>query len=247
MPKPWTVSLGETAEIVAERCGIDRESQDRFALASHRRAVAAWESGAFVDEVVPIEVPARGRAPADVVARDEGPRPETSLEALAQLPSVFRPNGTVTAGNSSPLNDGAAALLLASEAAVRRFGWTPLARLVAGAVAGVEPDTMGLGPVPASRAALRRAGLRVSDLDLVELNEAFAAQALACIRALELDPERINVYGGAIALGHPLGCSGARLMTTLVHEMRRRRARYGLVTLCVGVGQGEATIIERIE
>jgi len=245
MPKPWTVSLGETAEIVAERYGIDRESQDRFALASHRRAVAAWESGAFVDEVVPIEVPARGRAPADVVARDEGPRPETSLEALAQLPSVFRPNGTVTAGNSSPLNDGAAALLLASEAAVRRFGWTPLARLVAGAVAGVEPDTMGLGPVPASRAALRRAGLRVSDLDLVELNEAFAAQALACIRALELDPERINVYGGAIALGHPLGCSGARLAGTLAHALRRHGGRYGLATLCIGVGQGIALILER--
>lgn len=245
MPSHWTVSLGETAEIVAERCGIDRESQDRFAWESHRRAVAAWEAGVFADEVVPIEVPGRGRAAPAVVARDEGPRPDTSLEALGRLPPVFRPDGTVTAGNASPLNDGAAALLLASEEALRRFGWTPLARLVAGAVAGVEPDTMGLGPIPATRAALQRAGLRAADLDVIELNEAFAAQALACLRTLDLDPERVNVHGGAIALGHPLGCSGARLAGTLAYALRRRGGRYGLATLCIGVGQGIALILER--
>lgn len=237
-------SMGETAENVAVKYGIGREAQDRFALESHRRAAKAWERGAFDREVVPVEVPQRKGAPV-LFTRDESIRPETTLEALAKLPPVFRKGGTVTAGNSSPLNDGAAAVLIASESVVRRYGLTPLARIVSNAVAGVEPGLMGLGPIPAVRMALARAGLRTGDVGTVELNEAFAAQALACIQDLELDPARVNPDGGAIALGHPIGASGARIVATLVHRMQREGHRYGLAALCIGVGQGIATVFER--
>ncbi len=238
-------AMGETAENVAERYGIDREEQDRFALESHRRAVAAWEAGRFADEVVEVPVPQR-RGEALLFARDEGPRADTSLEKLAKLGAAFRQGGSVTAGNSSSLNDGAAALLLASEEAARRHGLRPLARFAGGAAAGVDPRYMGIGPVPAVRKLLARLGVSVGEVDRVELNEAFAAQSLACIRELELDPERVNVNGGAIALGHPLGCSGARILTTLVHELRRSETRYGLASMCVGVGQGVAALVERV-
>lgn len=238
-------SMGETAENVAERYGIAREEQDRFAYESHRRAVSAWESGRFADEVVGVLVPQKRGEPW-LVARDEGPRADTSLEKLAKLPPVFRKGGTVTAGNSSSLNDGAAALVLASEEAARRHGLTPMARFLGGAAAGVDPRYMGIGPVPAVRKLLARLGVRIVEIDRVELNEAFAAQSLACIRDLELDPERVNVNGGAIAIGHPLGCSGARILTTLVHELRRSGGRYGLATMCVGVGQGAAALVERV-
>ena len=241
-----TDSMGETAENVARDYGIDRARQDEFALESHRRAVAAIQEGRFKDEIVAVEVPRRGGDPL-VVDTDEPPRPDTSLDKLARLKPAFRPaDGTVTAGNSSGMNDGAAAVLLASERAVEQRGWDPMARVVTTAVAGVEPRVMGIGPVIAARKALTRAGLTVDDLDLVELNEAFAAQSLACIDELALDPTKVNVNGGAIALGHPLGCSGARILTTLVHEMDRREARFGLATMCIGVGQGIATIVERI-
>ncbi|GIU91424.1 MAG: acetyl-CoA acetyltransferase [Acidimicrobiia bacterium] len=241
------LAMGETAEEVARLDGIGREEQDLFALESHRRAVAAQEEGRFREEIVPIEAPQdhRGRV-VELVDTDEGPRKDTSLEALARLRPVFREGGTVTAGNASPMNDGAAAVLLATEEGLRRFGLTPMARIVASAVAGVHPDIMGIGPVPATRKALARAGSTVDDLDLVELNEAFAAQSLACIRRLGLDPAKVNVNGGAIALGHPLGCSGARILTTLVHEMRRRGARHGLATMCIGVGQGIALVVEGV-
>lgn len=238
-------SMGETAENVAERYGIAREEQDRFAYESHRRAVSAWESGRFADEVVGVLVPQKRGEPW-LVARDEGPRADTSLEKLAKLPPVFRKGGTVTAGNSSSLNDGAAALVLASEEAAHRHGLTPMARFLGGAAAGVDPRYMGIGPVPAVRKLLARLGVRIVEIDRVELNEAFAAQSLACIRDLELDPERVNVNGGAIAIGHPLGCSGARILTTLVHELRRSGGRYGLATMCVGVGQGAAALVERV-
>ncbi len=244
-----TLALGETAELVAERHGITREEQDRFALESQRRAAAAIAAGRFADEIVPVPLPPARRGGADApseFAVDEHPRPETTLEALARLRPVFRPGGTVTAGNSSGVNDGAAALLIGTREAARRRGLAPLARIVSMAVAGVDPSVMGLGPIPASRAALARAGISVADLDLVELNEAFASQAIACIRELGLDPQRVNVNGGAIALGHPLGASGARILTTLVHELRRRRGRYGLATMCIGVGQGIATVIEAL-
>ena len=241
------ISLGETAEKVASDYGVTRDDQDSFSLASHRRAVAAQEAGRFDAEIVPIEAPAgpKGRTMA-LIGRDEGPRPDTSMEALAKLRPVFVKGGTVTAGNSSPMNDGAAGLILATAAGLERTGLAPMARLVSSAVAGVHPDVMGIGPVPASRTALARAVLEVSDLDLVELNEAFAAQAVACRDELGLDPDRLNVNGGAIALGHPLGCSGARIVTTLVHELARRRARYGLATMCIGVGQGIALVVERV-
>jgi 3-oxoadipyl-CoA thiolase len=239
-----THAMGETAEEVARDYGVSRKDQDRFALESHRRAVAAASEGRFADEIVAVEIPQRKGAPI-LVSADEPPRPDTSLDALAGLKPAFAADGTVTAGNSSGINDGAAALLLASEPAGRQCGWTPIARVVASAVAGVEPRVMGLGPIYATRKALKRAGLQIEDLGLVELNEAFAAQSLACIRELDLDPEIVNVNGGAIALGHPLGCSGARILTTLVHEMARREVRYGLATMCIGVGQGIATIIER--
>jgi 3-oxoadipyl-CoA thiolase len=242
-PDHWTVALGETAENVAESFGIDREAQDGFALESQRRAAAAMEAGRFDQEVVPVEVPGR-RGQATVVDRDEHPRPETTMEALAGLPPVFRENGTVTAGNASGLNDGAAALLVTSSTYASSAGLRPLARYLASAVVGVEPHYMGLGPVPATRRVLARAGLSIRDVDLVELNEAFAAQSLACIHELELDPAKVNVNGGAIALGHPLGCSGARITTSLVHELRRRGGGIGLVTMCIGVGQGIATLFE---
>lgn len=242
-----TLALGETAEVVAERYGISREEQDRFALQSQQRAAAASAEERFNAEIVPVPVPsARRDQPPALVALDEHPRPETTLEALAKLRPAFKANGTVTAGNSSGVNDGAAALLLATPTAIKRHGLTPMARIVSMATAGVEPQTMGLGPIPATRRALERAGLRASDLDLIELNEAFASQAIACMRDLHLDPARVNVNGGAIALGHPLGASGARILTTLVHELRRRGGRYGLATMCIGVGQGIATVIEAV-
>jgi 3-oxoadipyl-CoA thiolase len=237
-------SMGETAENVAHDYAIPRRRQDEFALESHRRAVAASDEGRFKDEIVPVEVPRRRGEPV-VVDRDEPPRPDTSMAALGALEPAFDPQGSVTAGNSSGLNDGASALLLASPEALAAEGWKPLARVVATAVAGVEPRVMGLGPIYATRKVLARAGLSLDDIDLVELNEAFAAQSLACIDELGLDPSTVNVNGGAIALGHPLGCSGARILTTLVHEMARREARYGLATMCIGVGQGIATIVER--
>jgi acetyl-CoA acetyltransferase family protein len=237
--------MGATAEINGRDYSVSREEQDMFALESHRRAVEARDSGRFDAETIPIEVPVRKGEPVSVI-RDEPPRPDSSLEKLSRLRPAFQEGGTVTAGNSSSLNDGAAAVLLASEAAVAENGWRPMARVVTSAVAGVEPRRMGIGPVYATRKALKRAGLELDQIDLVELNEAFAAQSLACIKELGLDRERVNVNGGAIALGHPLGCSGARILTTLVHEMCRREARYGLATMCIGVGQGIATVIERV-
>jgi 3-oxoadipyl-CoA thiolase len=241
------ITLGQTAERVAAQYGITREDQDVFALASHRRAVEAEAGGRFKAEIEPIEVPADARHRSRVtIDRDEGPRADTSLEALARLPAVFEEGGTVTAGNSSPMNDGAAAVLLATEKGVERFGLEPMARVVSAGAAGVHPDVMGIGPVPASEKALARGGLTASDLDLVELNEAFAAQAVASMRLLNVDHEIVNVNGGAIALGHPLGASGARILATLVHELGRRRARYGLAAMCIGVGQGVAMVIERV-
>ena len=228
-------SMGETGENVAERYGITREEQDAFALQSHRRWAAAQEAGRFADELVPV----------GNVDRDEHPRPDTSLEKLGALRPAFREGGTITAGNASGINDGAAAVVLASEDKARELRAEPLGRFVASAVAGVDPRYMGIGPVPAVRKLLARAGIEASDLDLVELNEAFASQSLQVIRELGLDPERVNVNGGAIALGHPLGMSGARLVVSLLHELRRRGGRYGLATLCVGVGQGQAAIFER--
>jgi 3-oxoadipyl-CoA thiolase len=240
-----THAMGETAEEVARDYDVARTDQDAFALESHRRAVAAQEEGRFKDEIVAVEIPQR-KGDAVVVDTDEPPRPDTSLEKLARLKPAFASEGTVTAGNSSGINDGASAVLLASQGAANAAGWEPLARVVTSAVAGVEPRVMGLGPIFATRKALARAGLSIEDIDLVELNEAFAAQSLACIRELGLDPGRVNVNGGAIALGHPLGGSGARILTTLMHEMVRREARYGLATMCIGVGQGIATIVERV-
>lgn len=236
-------SMGETAENVVEQCGVSREDQDAFAVSSQQRWSAAHAAGRFADEIVPIETPT---GPFDT---DEHPRPDATIESLAKLKPAFKrdASGSVTAGNSSGINDGAAALLVMSEARARELGMKPMARMVASAVAGVDPATMGLGPIPASRRALERAGIGVDDLDLVELNEAFAAQALPVIRELGLDPERVNVNGGAIAIGHPLGASGARLTATLLHEMRRRGARYGLATMCIGVGQGIAAVFESVE
>ena len=228
-------SMGETGENVAERWGVSREDQDAFAAESQRRWAEAAEAGRFDEELVPV----------GELARDEHPRPGTTLETLAGLKPAFRKGGSVTAGNSSGLNDGAAALVLASEERARELGVEPLGAFVAGAVTGVDPRVMGVGPVPAVRKLLARAGIEVGDLDLVELNEAFASQSLAVIRELGLDPERVNVNGGAIALGHPLGMSGARLVVTLLHELRRRGGRYGLATLCVGVGQGQAALFDR--
>ena len=244
MRADWTISLGETAEEVAARWSISREEQDAFALDSQQRAAAAIEAGRFADEIEPVVVQERGGSRA--VERDEHPRPETTADSLAKMKPAFRrEGGTVTAGSSSGINDGASALIVASARAVSEAGLQPMARIVATAVAGVSPEIMGIGPVPAVRKALARAGLSMDDIDLVELNEAFAAQALACMRELGIDRERVNVNGGAIALGHPLGASGARIMTSLVHEMRKRGARYGLATMCIGVGQGIATIVER--
>ncbi|RAQ96269.1 3-oxoadipyl-CoA thiolase [Thermogemmatispora tikiterensis] len=241
----YPYSMGETAENVAERYGISREEQDRYALRSHQRAVAAQQDGRFAEEIVPVPIPQKKGEPG-LVSKDEHPRPDTSLEKLAALKPAFREGGTVTAGNSAGINDGAAALVMMSESRARALGLRPRARIVATAVAGVDPAYMGLGPIPATRKALQRAGLSIHDLDLIELNEAFAAQVLQCVRELEIDEEKLNVNGGAIALGHPLGCSGARIMVTLLHELERRGGRYGLATMCIGVGQGIATIIERL-
>ena len=238
-------SMGETAENVAERHSVTREEQDAFALTSHQRAVAAIDAGRLREEIVPVQAPA-GKAGTVTVDTDEQPRRDTTMEKLANLKPVFRKGGSVTAGNSAGINDGATALVLASRARAEREGWPIRARILTSAVAGVDPAYMGLGPIPSSRKALQRAGLTADDLDLIELNEAFAAQAIPCMRELGLDPERVNVNGGAISLGHPLGCSGARLVTALVHELERRGGRYGLATMCIGVGQGIAAIIERI-
>jgi 3-oxoadipyl-CoA thiolase len=239
------ISLGETAENVAEQYGITREMQDEFALASQQKYAQALAEGKFKDEIVPVEIKGR-KGEVTIVDQDEHPRPGTTMEQLAKLKPVFRQGGTVTAGNSSGINDGAAALLLAEEETARQLGLKPRARVIASAVAGVDPSVMGLGPIPATRKVLKKAGLSIEDIDLIEINEAFAAQAVACMRELGMDPEKVNVNGGAIALGHPLGCSGARLMTTLLYEMEKRQVRYGLVTMCIGVGQGIATIIERV-
>ena len=238
------ISMGETAENVAEKHGISRADQDAFALESQRRAAAAWAEGAFEGEIAAVSVPQKKGDPI-LVSRDESVRADTSIEALAKLRPVFRKGGSVTAGNSSPINDGAAALLLASASVVSREKLTPLARVVASQTAGVDPSFMGEGPIPAVKKLLSRTGHGVGDLDLVELNEAFAAQSLACVRALSLDPSRVNVRGGAIALGHPIGCSGARIACTLLHAMRARGANLGLASLCIGVGQGIATLFER--
>jgi 3-oxoadipyl-CoA thiolase len=238
-----TESMGETAENVAERYGVSREDQDAFAVESHRRATAAAEAGRFDEELVTVDVPQPKGDPVTVHA-DEGPRPDTTPERLAALRPVFREGGSVTAGNSSQINDGAACLVLATEERARELGREPLARIVSSGAAGVDPGYMGIGPVPATRKALERAGLGADDIDLVELNEAFASQVLASMRELGFDHERLNVNGGAIALGHPLGCSGARLLGTLAFELRRRGGRYGLATMCIGVGQGLAAVIE---
>jgi 3-oxoadipyl-CoA thiolase len=247
MPREWTISLGETAEVVAKTYGISRDQQDAFALESQRRAQQALERCVFNDEIVPVEVPRHdgGTAGRQIVDRDEHPRPDVTRESLAKLKPAFAKDGTVTAGTSSGINDGAAALLILAGRQEGRTAGPPLARIVATAVAGVDPSRMGLGPIPATRKALQRAGLQVTELDLVELNEAFAAQALACIKDLELDPARVNIYGGAIALGHPLGCTGAKVLATLVHALTRTGGRYGLATMCIGVGQGIAMIVER--
>jgi 3-oxoadipyl-CoA thiolase len=244
---PHTEAMGETGENVAEEHDVSREDQDEFALRSHQLAVAAWDEGRFEGQVIPVPTPPakRGEEPG-LVERDESPRADTTLEALAKLRPAFREGGTVTAGNSSSLNDGAACLLVGNEAAAAEFGLEPIARVVSIGVAAVEPRLMGLGPIPAIHNALKRADLRIDDLDLIEINEAFASQAIACERELGFERERFNVNGGAIAIGHPLGCSGARLTGTLANELRRRSGRYGVAALCVGVGQGVATIIENV-
>jgi 3-oxoadipyl-CoA thiolase len=236
-----TLQMGETAERVAQKYEVSREDQDMFALRSHQCAVAAQQSGRLAEEIVPVVVPQR-KGDALLLSADEGPRPDTSLEALAKLRPAFAEHGSVTAGNSSSLNDGATALVLMSAAKAKERGLRPLARLVSAAPAGVHPDYMGIGPVPSSLKALEQAGLHPSDIGVVELNEAFASQSLACMRLLGLDEEKVNVNGGAIALGHPLGSSGARLVSTLVREMVHRDAEYGLATMCIGVGQGIASI-----
>ncbi len=238
------IAMGETAENVAARHGVSREDQDRFALESQRRAKAAADDRAFVAEIVPVEVPQR-KGPPVVVDRDEAPRPGTTLEALSRLEPAFRKPGTVTAGNSSGINDGAAALLLVEESTAARLDLPVLATVGPAGTAGVDPAYMGLGPIPATRKALERAGWAIGDVELAEINEAFAAQVLPCLRELDLDPARVNVHGGAIALGHPLGASGARIATTLLHAMVRRGAKRGLATMCVGVGQGVTVLFER--
>jgi len=240
----YPYSMGETAENVARQWHIAREAQDMFALQSQQKYFAALEKGIWKEEIVPVEV-SEAKGSKHIADTDEHPR-QTTLEKLASLKPAFAKNGTVTAGNSSGINDGAAAILLASEAAVKKYNLTPMARVIAMAVAGVDPAIMGIGPVPATQKALQRAGLSVADMDLIELNEAFAAQSLACIEDLGLNPDKVNVNGGAIALGHPLGCSGVRISTTLVHELKRRKGKYGLATMCIGVGQGAAVIYENI-
>jgi len=238
------ITLGETAEKVAEQFDVTRDDQDAFAFASQMKCKDAVASGRFDAELIPVRVE-QGKKVVEL-ADDEAPRPDTTRETLAKLKPAFKAGGTVTAGNSSPLNDGAAALLVCSAEAAAKHGWTPMARVVTSATFGVDPSVMGIGPIGATRKALERAGIGVADLDLVELNEAFAAQSVACVRELGIDPEIVNVNGGAIALGHPLGCSGARIATTLLHELRRRGGRYGLATMCIGMGQGIATVFERV-
>ncbi len=240
------ISLGETAERVADQWHVSREAQDELALASQQRAAAAAANGIFAEEIVPVSIPQRSGAPI-VVDRDEHPRPDTSAAALAKLKPAFAADGTVTAGNASGINDGAAALLVVESERARALGLKPYARIVATAVAGIDPSVMGAGPIPAIRKLLERTGLTVADIDRVELNEAFASQAVACITELGLDPAKTNVHGGAIALGHPLGASGARMATTLVRELRRSGGRYGIAAMCVGVGQGIAMLVERVE
>jgi 3-oxoadipyl-CoA thiolase len=239
------INNGETAENVAEKYQVTRQEQDDFALGSHLKAVRAHEQGRLKDEMVPFEMAQRKGSPL-VFDKDEGPRADTSLEKLAALQPAFKKGGTVTAGNSSPLSDGAAALLLTTPQKAEQLKLKPMVRILASAAAGVHPNYMGIGPIPATQKALKRAGLTIDQIDLVELNEAFASQVIACIRELGIDPTKLNVNGGAIALGHPLGCSGARLMTTLIHEMKKRGSRYGLATMCIGVGQGIATVVESV-
>ncbi len=238
----WRISLGETAEVVAEKYGISREEQDQFALRSQEKAKAALDEGVFGDEIVPVPVPQR-KGPDVEFSQDEHPR-DVTMEQLGKLKPAFKKGGTVTAASSSGINDGAAALLVLSEESATATDTKPVARVVSSAVAGVDPSCMGLGPIPATKKALERAGLGIDDIDLVEINEAFAAQSIACIRDLKLDVEKVNIYGGAIALGHPLGGTGAKLLTTLVHALKRSGGRYGLVTMCIGVGQGIAMIVE---
>jgi 3-oxoadipyl-CoA thiolase len=243
MKKEWTVSLGMTAENVAKQWGITRQQQDAFAAESQRRAAAAMKNGVFDQEIVPVEIPRKKGDPV-VVRVDEHPRPDTTVEKLAALKPAFAADGSVTAGNSSGINDGASAVLVVSPDAAGNA--RPLARIVTTAVAGVDPSVMGIGPIPATRKALARAGMTIDQIDLIELNEAFAAQGLACMRDLEMDPAKVNIYGGAIATGHALGSSGSRLLTTLVHALHRENKRYGLATMCIGVGQGIAMIVERV-
>lgn len=238
-------SMGETAENVAEKYHISREAQDAFAFGSQQKYAAAHATGRFAREIVPVSIPQRKGEP-KLVQHDEPPRPDTTLEKLAALKPVFRTGGTVTAGNSSPINDGAAALLLADESAIQEFKLTPRARVVQAAAAGVDPAIMGIGPVPAIQKLVARSGISLSDVGLIELNEAFAAQSLACIQLLGLNPDNVNVNGGAIAIGHPLGCSGARLALTLTHELQERNIRYGIASLCIGVGQGLAVLLEKV-
>ncbi len=241
-----TLALGVTAEVVAERCAVSREEQDALAARSQKRAGAAMEAGRFDREIAPIEVGRdRKTGAAIVIGRDEHPRPDTTVEKLAKLQPAFKKDGTVTAGNSSGLNDGACAILVASERAISELGLQPMARYVSSAAAGVEVSAMGLGPIPASRKALARAGIAAHDIAVAEVNEAFAAQAIPCVREIGLDPDQVNPNGGAIALGHPLGASGARLVLTLAHELALRERRYGLATMCIGVGQGIACVLER--
>jgi 3-oxoadipyl-CoA thiolase len=237
--------MGDTAENVARRYGLTRLEQDEFALGSQQKWGAADAAGKFKDEIVPVVLPQKKGDPV-IVSRDEFPRPDATLEQLAKLTPAFKKDGTVTAGNSSGINDGAAAVLLMEAGTAKRLGFKPIVRVVASAVAGCDPSYMGLGPIPAVQKVLARAGLKIGDIDLIELNEAFAAQSIPCIRDLGMDPARVNVNGGSIAIGHPLGSTGARIMGTLVHEMRRRGARYGLVSLCIGVGQGIATVVELV-
>jgi len=235
--------MGETAENVADKFGISREAQDEFALRSQQRCAKAMESGRFESQLIPVAVK-NGKADA-IFDVDEHPRPKTTIDDLRKLKPAFRDGGTVTAGNSSGLNDGAAAMLLMSAKAAKKHGFEPLARIVATGVYGVDPSIMGIGPIGATQRVLSHADLTIDDIDLVELNEAFAAQSLACIQELRIDPEKVNVNGGAIALGHPLGCSGARIATTLLHELNKRDGRYGIATMCIGMGQGIATLFER--
>jgi acetyl-CoA C-acetyltransferase/3-oxo-5,6-didehydrosuberyl-CoA/3-oxoadipyl-CoA thiolase len=244
MPKEWTISLGETAEKVAKQYGISRREQDEFAVMSQERAQQALGACHFADEIVPVHIP--GKDGGRTFSKDEYPRAGVTLESLSGLKPAFIKDGTVTAASSSGINDGAAAIAVMSDSTASELGRTPMARIVGSAVAGVDPSVMGLGPIPATRKVLERTGLKLSDIDLVELNEAFAAQSIACIRELKLDTAKVNIYGGAIALGHPLGASGARILATLAHALKRTGGRYGLATMCIGVGQGIAMIIENV-